>query len=78
LFSPVPPRKFSEGTLNYLEIILFHVIPDMYRVSQNYVNIKVKEKNITIYIIIMISGACGSVVVKALRYFPEGRGFETR
>jgi hypothetical protein len=39
----------------------------------------VKNKDIIIIIIIIITGwARGSVVVKALCYKPEGRGFDTR
>jgi hypothetical protein len=34
--------------------------------------------NLYIYIYIYVPGARGSVVVKALCYKPEGRGFDTR
>jgi hypothetical protein len=37
-----------------------------------------KAGTVIAFSIITLMGACGSLVVKAVGYKPEGRGFETR
>jgi hypothetical protein len=58
---------------------LLYSQPEMYKLSNlRGANVKLVLSDIYIYIYIYIYGARGGVVVKALRYTPDGRGFDSR